>query len=119
MTLESPGGVIDPGEDPKRAALRELEEETGYTCDNIISLGVTNPNPAFINNKLYMFLALDCYQPENRVHFPDKNESIKICELPMGDLEDLIEKGGIQNALSLLTAYKSLLYVMRNNELNA
>ena len=37
---------------------------------------------------------------------------LKLCELPMGDLEDLIEKGGIQNALSLLTAYKSLLYVM-------
>ena len=35
MTLESPGGVIDPGEDPKRAALRELEEETGYTCRTI------------------------------------------------------------------------------------
>ena len=33
ILYELPGGAIDPGEDPTVAALRELEEETGYTGD--------------------------------------------------------------------------------------
>ena len=39
ITLELPSGAIDPDETPSDAALRELYEETGYTCQNIIPLG--------------------------------------------------------------------------------
>jgi ADP-ribose pyrophosphatase len=34
-----PGGLIDPGEHPADAGRRELEEETGYTCDSIEVMG--------------------------------------------------------------------------------
>lgn len=36
-----PGGLIDPGEDPADAGRRELEEETGYTCESIEVKGWT------------------------------------------------------------------------------
>ena len=32
LTLELPAGLIDPGESPAAAAVRELKEETGYTA---------------------------------------------------------------------------------------
>ena len=57
VTLEFPGGVVDGGEDPKATALRELEEETGYTADDALLLGNVNPNPAFMNNSAFTFLA--------------------------------------------------------------
>ena len=57
LTLETPGGLIDPGETPAEAAARELLEETGYAADEIVSLGAVNPNPALFSNRLHGFLA--------------------------------------------------------------
>lgn len=55
LVWEFPGGLVDPGEDPRTAALRELEEETGYRADTAELLGSCNPNPAFMTNQAYTF----------------------------------------------------------------
>ncbi len=57
VSLEFPGGVVDPGEDPEPAVLRELREETGYEAETLELLGSVNPNPAFMNNRCYTYLA--------------------------------------------------------------
>src|SRR6478609_8377938 len=56
FTREVPGGMVDPGEDPRKTAERELREETGYRAGSIADLGFTYPNPAIQNNKAHMFL---------------------------------------------------------------
>jgi ADP-ribose pyrophosphatase len=57
LTDEFPAGVIDRGENPIDAARRELREETGYEAQEMIPLGKINPNPAFMTNTSYTFLA--------------------------------------------------------------
>jgi 8-oxo-dGTP pyrophosphatase MutT (NUDIX family) len=39
VTLEIPGGLVDPGETPKKAAARELLEETGYDAEQWSKIG--------------------------------------------------------------------------------
>ena len=102
--LETPGGMIDPGErDPTMAAVRELEEETGYSSQRLIPLGAINPNPALFNNRLHMFLAFNCELPENRKHFPDQGESIKVELFPIAELDQLVRYGRINSCLCALT----------------
>jgi 8-oxo-dGTP pyrophosphatase MutT (NUDIX family) len=57
ISLEFPGGVFEPGENPQDAAGRELLEETGYQAGKIIKLGELNPNPAIMSNRVHFFLA--------------------------------------------------------------
>jgi 8-oxo-dGTP pyrophosphatase MutT (NUDIX family) len=60
LSLEPPGGVIDPGESPLAAAERELREETGYQAETLQFLGRVAPNPAIQNNWCHLFLARNC-----------------------------------------------------------
>lgn len=56
-TLEFPAGVVEWEEEPTDAARRELIEETGRTPDRIDFLGQANPNPSFMCNTTYTYLA--------------------------------------------------------------
>lgn len=114
-TAEIPGGNIDPDEDPKLAALRELEEETGYIAGSIREIGTINPNPAIMDNKLYMFLAEDCRLNLERQHFPDETEEIDVFTVDLETLDRMIEKGEMHNALANLTILMAQKYVLKTS----
>src|SRR6056297_3626906 len=57
IELEIPGGIIEDGEKPLKAAKREFEEETGYKSEDWKQIGMVDANPAIMNNKCYTFLA--------------------------------------------------------------
>ncbi|MBC7530317.1 MAG: NUDIX hydrolase [Oligoflexus sp.] len=113
QTTEIPGGGIDPGEDPIVAAARELEEETGYRPGRLRALGEVNPNPAIMNNKLFMFLAEDCELAKDRKLFPDASEEIEVLTVPLSQLDAMMQKGELHNALANLTILMAQKYVLK------
>ena len=56
LSLEVPGGVMEEGEDPIAAGVRELSEETGYGGGKARLLGSVHPNPAIQDNRCHFVL---------------------------------------------------------------
>jgi 8-oxo-dGTP pyrophosphatase MutT (NUDIX family) len=102
VTLEIPGGLVDSGDTPEKAAARELLEETGYQAKEWTKIGVVNPNPALFNNRCYTFLARDIQKVTDPA--PDQTEDIEVVLIPLADIPKLILKGEIDHAI-VITAF--------------
>ncbi|MGB9628699.1 MAG: NUDIX hydrolase [Thermodesulfobacteriota bacterium] len=102
VTLEIPGGLVDSGDTPKKAACRELLEETGYQAQRVERIGVVNPNPAIFSNRCYTFLAKGVRKVANPT--PDQTEDIEMILVPLKKIPNLILNGKIDNAM-VITAF--------------
>lgn len=63
-TIEFPAGKLEKGEDPYKAALRELEEEVGYKAGKLTPYGVIYPCVGYSNEVIYLFVAEDLTQTQ-------------------------------------------------------
>jgi len=111
VTLETPGGLIDDGETPEACARRELMEETGYSCENMVFIKKLAVNPAILNNYIYIFLATGCKKAgDQRL---DEAEDIEIVTLDEKELWEAVDRGAIDHSIVvmalLLCAQASLL----------
>ena len=97
VSLEIPGGMVDPGEQPHETAARELLEETGYEAREVELLGRTRPNPAIQDNWIHTFLARDVEhrcEPSNA-----GTEQTRVRLVPLEQIPALITEGEITHSL--------------------
>jgi ADP-ribose pyrophosphatase len=97
VSLEIPGGMVDPGESPAAAAARELLEETGYEAREVAPLGKTRPNPAIQDNWIHTFVA----RGVERMGEPSNagTEQTVVRLVPLERIPSLIEEGKITHSL--------------------
>jgi ADP-ribose diphosphatase len=94
---EIPAGVIEPGEAPVDAAVRELREETGFAGQAAEVLCSYDPNPAIHSNHCTSFLVRDA-EPVHDLDWDD-NEVIEVVLKPIAEVEAMILRGEFSHAL--------------------
>ncbi|MCC5909920.1 MAG: NUDIX hydrolase [Clostridiaceae bacterium] len=107
VLIEIPAGKIEPNEDTKLCALRELKEETGYSTKNIIKLMEFYTTPGFSNEVMHIYLAEDLEEGDAE---PDEDEYIESIYLSINEAMEQISKGIIKDSKTIVAilAYKNL-----------
>jgi ADP-ribose pyrophosphatase len=96
-SLEPPGGLLEPGEDPREAGARELLEETGYAGDPALFLSTLWSNPSIVTSRTTTIVIRNV----RRVAEPklDHNEEVAVELVAIRDVPRLIQEGRIDHAL--------------------
>lgn len=109
-TIELPAGKIEPNEDLAICALRELEEETGYSASKMNKIFTFYPTPGFCSEVLHIFEAKNIYKLETPKAM-DEDEVINSYFLDLEDAYKQVLDGTIKDSKTMIAiqyAYQNM-----------
>ncbi|KIL33329.1 ADP-ribose pyrophosphatase [Bacillus subtilis] len=95
--VEIPAGKLEKGEDPEYTALRELEEETGYTAKKLTKITAFYTSPGFADEIVHVFLAEELSVLEEKREL-DEDEFVEVMEVTLEDALKLVESREVYDA---------------------
>jgi ADP-ribose pyrophosphatase len=99
-SLEPPGGLLEPGEDPCEAGARELLEETGYAGDPAVLLGSVWSNPSILSSRITTIF-IDNARPVGEPKL-DVGEEVTVELAPVAEIPRMIRDGRVDHALAVM-----------------
>jgi 8-oxo-dGTP pyrophosphatase MutT (NUDIX family) len=103
LSWEVPGGLMESGESPEAAGLRELREETGFVGGNCELMASIAPNPAIQNNRCFLVLVRDAVQREPLNW--DEHEEIRTQTIDLETADTWARDGTIMHSLSITSLF--------------
>jgi ADP-ribose pyrophosphatase len=108
---ELPAGSLKPGEDARKAAIRECHEEIGLIPAQVEGLGAFYPTPGYCDEEMHFYRATGLRAPESgdAEAQPDEDEDIDVRAFAPDELRRMIAAADIVDlktvaGLSLLEA---------------
>jgi ADP-ribose pyrophosphatase len=94
---EVPAGTMNPGEDPRECAIREMQEETGYKPGKLEPLGGIYVAPGYTTEFIHLFLATELTESKLA---SDEDEFVEVDHVPFKDVLAMIDRGELVDAKS-------------------
>ncbi|BAZ49274.1 hypothetical protein NIES4103_18860 [Nostoc sp. NIES-4103] len=108
--IELPAGSFDPSqESAESAAVRELQEETGYTAHQVKKIATLHDKPSKDTNQIHLFLAEDVVKTGEQNL--DITEEIEILSIPVESILDKIHQGEISVAGTVAALFLGLRFI--------
>ena len=95
--IEIPAGKLEPGEEPALTARRELEEETGYECQNLELILSFYTSPGFADELVHLYLATGLTKKEQPAAC-DEDEFVEVLEITVEEAEQYLKEQRIHDA---------------------
>ena len=102
--FEIPAGKLDPGETPEQCARRELEEETGYRCTQLVSLGAVYPAAAYLTEVVHLFWATGLHKAQQRL---DEDEFLTVEPVDFGEAVQMVLRNELPDAKTQIGILKA------------
>jgi ADP-ribose pyrophosphatase len=99
---ELAAGVVEKGETPKEVVAREVMEEVGYQIKNIKPLICVYPSPGAVSERIYIYYAEVVKQVNQGGGLISEQEDIRVLELPVKKVYQMVERGQIEDAKTLI-----------------
>ncbi|MDE3839478.1 ADP-ribose pyrophosphatase [Bacillus methanolicus] len=99
--VEIPAGKLEKGEDPRVTALRELEEETGYECEQMEWLISFATSPGFADEIIHLYVAKGLSKKENAAGL-DEDEFVDLIELTLDEALQYIKEKRIYDSKTVI-----------------
>lgn len=100
-TLELPAGKLEINENPMECGIRELEEESGFGCDDMELICEMYSTPGFCTEKIYLYEARNLRKLDTS-RAMDEDECIHILWIPIKEAYQMIHEGKIVDAKTIL-----------------
>ena len=95
--VEVPAGKLEKGESPETTAMRELEEETGYTADSLQLIQSFSTSPGFADEVVHLFFAEGLRKSESGA-VTDDDEFVELMEVSVEEAEQMMLDNRIYDA---------------------
>ena len=93
VELGLPAGLVEQGEEPEKAARRELQEETGYSGGEWESLGTVASSPSLKDNWAHLYLARGVERAGSQQ--PDEHERLEVVLVPVVEIMAEVQAGNL------------------------
>lgn len=108
--LEVPAGKLEKGESHEVCGRRELLEETGFNCEELIYLGEMLPTPAYNSEITHMYLAKGLKFTKQNL---DEDEFLDVEKMPLSEAVELVMNGKIRDGKTQIAILKAQ-YLLNN-----
>ena len=99
IMIELPAGKLDAGEDPEACAVRELEEEIGYSAGKLTFVSKIHPAIGFANEEMWIFLAENLIKSQKNT---DRDEFVELIPTSIKDSVKMVWNGTITDVKTII-----------------